>query len=306
MSVGALSSEQVLPAVVPCPQCGFDFDGDPPPPAPCPTCGGACHGKYCGGCGTEVDTGREFASGHHHEKTTKQAMRVMFAPVFEYFEHAGALIRPQPLVHEIQERKFTGIDVTGLWVAAALIAALFGAFLPAGFERVEIPILAEVIEALTVMVVMTALYGPLHLLLRRGRREVTFREYLITVLTMGGLLWPWLQLGQGIAVRSGLTPDRYNNFSVWVAIVFYARAFAPLYHRRLRSVFGWIAAYIGIAVVALVLVALAIGLYHKLTGIPVAPASPTTVKGKLQHAFGVPTLPQPAPASTQTAAKPHH
>ena len=306
MSIELLSDEQPPVAAAPCPQCGFDFDGDPPPAAPCPSCGGAARDKYCGSCGTEVETGREFAGGHHHEKTAKQAMRVMFAPVFEYFEHAGALVHTRVLVHEIHERHFTGIDVTGLWVAAALLAALFGAFVPGAVERVEIPVLAEVLEALTAMVVMTALYGPLHLLLRRGHRQVTFREYLITTLSIGGLLWPWLQLGQGIAMRFGMTANSYNNYSLFVAIVFYARAFGPLYHRRLRSVFSWIAAYIAAALTIVVCVAVVIALYHKFTGTPVRPAAPATVKGNLQRTRDVPKPSRAVPASAGLADKARH
>lgn len=258
-------------------------DRDMPPPQDCPTCGATGTGQeYCGRCGTEIATGVTFDGEYRHEKTAKQAMRVILAPVFEYFEHAPGLPRPGRLVEHIREHRFTGIDVTGLWVAASVLAALSGAFFPNGIKRIDIPILVEAVEAGVVMGMTIAIYAPLHLFLRGRGRSATFREFALMTLATAGLLYPWISLGQGIALRLGIKLQAFSQWPLMVSALFYARAYIALYRRKAGAIVALMALYFAVILATAIAAMLLIDMVRDRWA-PAQPAKPAAAARAKAH-----------------------
>ncbi|HEX4693382.1 hypothetical protein [Sphingomonas sp.] len=217
-----------------CARCGFDsaVDGGP---VPCPRCEAVAVGKYCGSCGAELENGH----------VARRAMRSLFEPVAEYIEHARSLVRPSHLIHEIRERRFTVVELIGFWVAAILIGSLVMTVLPikhAEGEHFAPPILTEAIQAIGVMVLVTICYAPLHLMLRIKRRDVTIRHFLMTMLTVMALVFPWLALFEGIVFALRLPGDP-NNWGWIVLMPVMAMSLAELYHRHVAIVVATIIGY---------------------------------------------------------------
>lgn len=265
------------PSHAACPRCGLPLDGSAPDAVPCPTCGEHVHGAYCVHCGTQVETGRQFGVHVESGRASVRAAKVAFGPLAEYAEHARSIIFPKRLVHEIRERHFTGIELLGFWVAAAALTALIAAFLPNPMRRVEIPVLAEVLEALLLITMTVIVYSPLHLLLRRGRREVTFREFMLTTLAVSALLYPWIALSYGVQVLSGVRITVANNINTVVSSMFYVLAYAVLFRRSIKSTLAWFVGYILMAVVAVLVVIVAVALVAKVLGY--APDKPAAASG---------------------------
>lgn len=250
-----------------CPKCGFALEGSAPGAVSCSTCGEHVHGSYCAHCGTEVESGRAFrAAPVEGRGATVRALRVAAGPLAEYIESAHAIIFPQQLIREIREHYFTAIELLGFWVAAAAITALIGAFLPSPMHRLEVPVLAEVLEALLMITITVVIYSPLHLLLRRGRRDVTFREFLITTLAIGALLYPWIGLSYGLQVLLGVRVNVANNINTVVSSAFYIFAYANLYHRSILVTLAMWIGYIAMMVVLLLTLIIAVALIGRSLG----------------------------------------
>ncbi|MDB5677329.1 MAG: hypothetical protein JWM94_331, partial [Sphingomonas bacterium] len=217
-----------------CTRCGFDaaVDGRP---AACPRCEAAAIGKYCASCGAELETGH----------LARRAMRSLFEPVAQYIEHARSLIRPSHLIHEIRERRFTIVDLTGFWVAAVLIGSLIMTILPIKHSQSEHfapPIVTEAFQAIAVMGMVTVLYAPLHLLLRIKRRDVSIRDFSMTMLTVMALIFPWLALFEGAVFQLRLPGDP-NNWGWIVLFPVMVIALGRLYRRHVVVVAAMILGY---------------------------------------------------------------
>ncbi len=210
-----------------------------------------------------------------------RALRVASGPLAEYIESAHAIIFPQQLIREIRERYFTAIELLGFWVAAAAITALIGALLPSPMHRMEIPVLAEILEALLMIAITVVVYSPLHLLLRRHRRDVTFREFLITTLAIGALLYPWIGLSYGLQVLFGVPINVANNINTVVSSAFYIFAYANLYHRSLLVTLAMWIAYIVMMVVVVLALVVAVALIGKSLGyLPDAKRAPAAASAE--------------------------
>lgn len=237
-----------------CPRCGF-VDGLDDQPINCSKCEAVATGKFCSTCGSELETGH----------VVRRAMRTLFAPLVEYAEHARSLIRPSSLVHEIRNGHFTSVEVTGFWVAAVLVATLISAILPsAEGPHIELPIIAEAVEALLIMALTSAMFAPAHLLLRIGHRDVTLREFLMTSLAIGALLHPWLALSHGILVHVISSPPGY--WTAPITLFFYASAFAILYRRKVVTVLAIIIADVALGVLVLLALLFGVALIFKALG----------------------------------------
>ena len=201
-------------------------------------------------------------------------MRSLFEPVAEYIEHARSLIRPSHLIHEIRERRFAVVELIGFWVAAILIASLVMAILPikpSESEHAAPPILTEAIQAIGVMVMVAICYAPLHLMLRIKRRDVTIRDFLMTMLTVMALILPWLALFEGIVAHLRLPGDP-NNWGWIVLMPVMAMALAHLYRRHVAIIVATIAGYFALLfAIALTLVIVAMLAMHKPIGGPAKP-----------------------------------
>jgi len=217
-----------------CARCGFDAAVDGEPTA-CPRCAAVAVGRYCGECGAELETGH----------VARRAMRSLFEPIADYIEHGRSLVRPSHLIHEIRERRFTVVDLIGFWVAAVLIASLVMTILPIEHsegEHFAPPILTEAIQAIGVMVLVTICYAPLHLLLRIKRRDVTIRDFLMTMLAVMALVLPWLALFEGVVFHLRLPGDP-NNWGWIVLLPVMAVSLAYLYRRHVLTVVATIIGY---------------------------------------------------------------
>ena len=216
-------------------------------PIACPRCQSAALGKFCHRCGAELETGH----------IARRAMRNLFAPLGEYLEHARWLIHPRELVHEIRTGQFTGVELLGFWVAAVLIGTLIGVFLPVvKAEHAELPIISEAVQALAMMLLTILVFAPAHLLFRIGHREATIRQFVMTTLAIGALLYPWLALVHGLAQR--FLPGQPSYWSSPFTILFYSTAFAALYRRRIRVTVAILIGYV--AAGTIVLLALVAGI----------------------------------------------
>lgn len=252
MSEALMASADLSPAL--CAKCGAPVDGPAPGARPCPTCAEHVHGRFCLHCGTEVATGHVFGVEHHHGPTWRRALKVAGGPLAEYVEHARSIVYPSRLVHEIRSERFTGIEVFSLWVAAAAMTALISAFLPNPMPRIEIPIVAEVLEAALTMAVTVLVYAPLHLIFRRGHRNTSFRQYIVTTLTIGALLYPWIALGHGLLMLGGVREPSLITGPLTMA--FYVRVYSELYGRSAWRTAAWlIPCLLGMMVGLLALVA---------------------------------------------------
>ncbi|MDB5677328.1 hypothetical protein [Sphingomonas bacterium] len=248
-----------------CPRCGLDGPGEPEAFA-CSRCATVGAGRYCSKCGAELEQGH----------VVRRAARALFGPLFEYFEHIRWLIRPRELAHEIRDGHFTGVELIGFWVAAVLVASLIEAFLPvAEGEHFELPIVLEAAQALLLMVRTVIVFAPAHLLLRIGHRDVTVRQFLLTILTVAALLYPWLKLVQGVIVHR--LPGEPTWWTMPFSIAFYSAAFAALYRRRIWTALPIFGGYV-MALVALLagLAVLAAQTAHK----PSPPQSPPVTAKK--------------------------
>jgi hypothetical protein len=240
MSAAGEIALEPAPSHAACPSCGFPLDAAAPGAVPCPTCGEHVHGTFCRHCGTEVASGRAFGVEHPEGPAWRRAVKVASGPLAEYFDHARSIVFPSRLVHEIRSGQLTGVEVFGFWVAAAALTALIAAFLPNPMRRLEIPVVAEVFEAMWTMALTALVYAPIHLVFRRGHRRTSFREYLVTTLTIGALLYPFLALSHGLLTLAGITTPGYVTAPLTLA--FYVGVYAELYGRAWWRTALWLVA----------------------------------------------------------------
>ncbi|MBX3593943.1 hypothetical protein [Sphingomonas sp.] len=214
------------------------------PGRPCPECGFAASHNYCADCGSPLIRGR----------APMRAAKLMFAPLFDYFEQARAILFPRRLVDAIRAGRFGWGEALAFWLAATAIAALVNAVVdrPA-LTPVTLPIVDEVSEALIACVVLVLLYSPVHPLLNRGGRAVRYGAFVVTTLAIGALLYPWLVLVQG--VMAALRVEDPVGITTPVTMFFFTASYAALYRRHWGKVLAWIVGYF----LVLVIVVSAIG-----------------------------------------------
>ena len=196
--------------------------------APCRQCGFAADRNYCAECGAPRNpAGR-----------TVRASRVVLAPLYDYADHARAIFFPKALVEEVRSHRFGLPELLGFWLAAAALAALANAmFRQPSVTGVDLPILAEIADAAAAMLVLMLLYSPLHWMLNRGARGVRFGEFVLILLAVAALLYPWLTV-----IRGALTWAGWKDAAEAVTLVgtlFFLRAFAALYQRTVVKTLLW-------------------------------------------------------------------
>lgn len=247
-----------------CPRCGLDDRGGGEALA-CPRCTTIGAGRYCSKCGSELERGHPV----------RRAMRALFSPFFDYFEHSRWLIRPGELAHEVRSGHFTGVELLGFWVAAVLVTGLVEAFLPiVQGEKFELPILLEAAQALLLMVRAIIVLAPAHLLLRIGHRDVSFREYLLTTLAVAALLYPWITIAQKL--MADRLPGGSMPWTMPFSVTFYAAAYAALYRRRIWTALPIFAGYV-LSLLAL-LAGIALLVAHARQAQPAAKAPATAAR----------------------------
>jgi hypothetical protein len=198
----------------------------------CPQCGCGATRNFCAECGAPLrSAGRAIRAG-----------KVVLAPLYEYFEHARAIVFPRKLVEEVRHARFGAPELFGFWLAAAALAALANAiFHQPSFTGVDLPILDEIADVLATMVLLVLVYSPLHPALNRGRRGMRYTEFLLVLLAIGALVYPWLMLMRGAVTLAG-TPAAAQAVPL-IGTLFFIRAFAALYGRSLLKVTLWLVGY---------------------------------------------------------------
>jgi hypothetical protein len=210
--------------------------------AACPCCGASGSGRYCSDCGAErarLGPWREF-------------LRALAGPFYEYFSHARKFRNPAHLVGEVRSGWFRFSTLTGFVVSACVIilaahgvekllgrTAIRVEFLPSFGEIAGV---SEGIAALFATAVLWIVYVPAHLLLNRGRGDVTLRQFLIVTVATWALFAPWFQV---LPVLFGAIGAVIGLAAVIASIFYYVRAYALLYRRSLHSaalltVAGWL------------------------------------------------------------------
>lgn len=206
----------------------------------CRQCGFAADRNYCAECGAP----------RHPAGRTVRASRVVLAPLYDYAEHARAIFFPRALVEQVRSARLGLPELLGFWLAAAALAALANAILrQPSVTGVDLPILAEIADAVAAMLVLMLLYSPLHWMLNRGARGVRYGEFVATLLAVAALLYPWLTVTRGALAWAGWK-DAAEAVTL-VGTLFFLRAFAALYERTLVKTLLWMAVSLFLIMLAL-------------------------------------------------------
>jgi hypothetical protein len=206
----------------------------------CPCCGVRGSGRYCSHCAAELDRAGPW----------REFFRALAGPFYEYFSHARKFRKPGQLVEEVRSGRFRFASLIGFVVSACvIILAVQGVEKLLGrTDSVELlPYFGEITGASEVGAALFAtsiwiVYFPSHLLLNRGRGDVSVREFLIVTVATWALFAPWLPALSGLFGSFG---QGIGLLAMVASIFFYFRAYALLYRRTLfstvlRTVAGWL------------------------------------------------------------------
>jgi hypothetical protein len=218
----------------------------------CYNCGRFDIGAYCSQCGSELRPPKGL-------KGLWSTLKPFAQPILEYFHYLSRLATPKALVDEITTGKFHGAKLVAFALSAISLSAIFEAIFPAQAVRiVSIPFVSEAIIVGILLTVATIGYLPLHFILNRGGRGVSFAHYTLVTTAITALYYPWATLVTGVV--QALTGYDATSAVSYGTTYFYVAAFAALYGRKFFNVFLWFLGYV-LSIVLVIVIALLSGFF---------------------------------------------
>jgi hypothetical protein len=228
----------------------------------CSSCGHLDTGAFCSQCGKPL-----AGNVRAEPNVVVQLLRVPLESVFDYFTHAIDIVRPQKLANGVKAGQYGPVRLLKLALATTILGsaiAVIGPEDPSLQAARPMPFFSELLDALGLILANVLASLPMHLILRRWSRSVTFGQYAAISVVTGALLTPPMALASTLWLVSGADPLFGLLTLLLIGQTVYIFPYTALYELPMGRVALW---YV-IGTVIAIFVAFAVAFLMLFAGVP--------------------------------------